>query len=232
MRAVLERHGGTVEKFIGDAVMAVFGIPHVHEDDALRAVRAAAEMSEALAELNKELERDHGVTIATRNGSEHRGGRCRDLGGQTIDDRRRRERGRAAGAGGQAGRDPDRRGHAQARPRRRGCGAGRAARAQGQVGARGRLPARARHGGSGRSCAPHGLSDDRSRPRSRAAPSSLRPDDQRPRVPDVHDPRPTPVSASPVWSRSSRGASDPRPSFVADASRTERASRTSRSSRW
>jgi class 3 adenylate cyclase len=68
MRAVLERHGGTVEKFIGDAVMAVFGIPQVHEDDALRAVRAAAEMSDALAELNKELERDHGVTIATRTG--------------------------------------------------------------------------------------------------------------------------------------------------------------------
>ena len=41
LRAILERHGGTVEKFVGDAVMAVFGIPTAHEDDALRAVRAA-----------------------------------------------------------------------------------------------------------------------------------------------------------------------------------------------
>ena len=44
---MLERHGGTVEKFVGDAVMAVFGIPVVHEDDALRAVRAAVELREA-----------------------------------------------------------------------------------------------------------------------------------------------------------------------------------------
>ena len=50
LRAVLERHGGTVEKFVGDAVMAVFGIPVSHEDDALRAVRAAVEMRAAVAE--------------------------------------------------------------------------------------------------------------------------------------------------------------------------------------
>ena len=51
MREIVERHGGTVEKFIGDEVMAVFGVPAVHEDDALRAVRAAQEMQEALPEL-------------------------------------------------------------------------------------------------------------------------------------------------------------------------------------
>jgi class 3 adenylate cyclase/tetratricopeptide (TPR) repeat protein len=52
MKAIVERHGGTVEKFIGDAVMAVFGVPVAHEDDALRAVRAAAEMREALPGLD------------------------------------------------------------------------------------------------------------------------------------------------------------------------------------
>src|SRR5216117_2683318 len=51
MQAILESHGGTVEKFIGDAVMAVFGVPVAHEDDALRALRAAAEMRAALPEL-------------------------------------------------------------------------------------------------------------------------------------------------------------------------------------
>ncbi len=51
MSAIVERHGGTVEKFIGDAVMAVFGVPLVHEDDALRALRAAVEMRDAFPEL-------------------------------------------------------------------------------------------------------------------------------------------------------------------------------------
>ena len=51
MKEIIEHHGGTVEKFIGDAVMAVFGVPVVHEDDALRALRAAAEMAEALPAL-------------------------------------------------------------------------------------------------------------------------------------------------------------------------------------
>src|SRR5204863_5843769 len=51
MQTIVERHGGTVEKFIGDAVVAIFGVPVAHEDDALRAVRAAAEMRDALPEL-------------------------------------------------------------------------------------------------------------------------------------------------------------------------------------
>ena len=49
MQAILESHGGTVEKFIGDAVMAVFGVPVAHEDDALRAVRAALDLRADLA---------------------------------------------------------------------------------------------------------------------------------------------------------------------------------------
>ncbi len=68
MSGAIERHGGTVEKFIGDAVMAIFGVPTVHEDDALRAVRAAAEMRERLRELNRELEPMFGLTLQMRVG--------------------------------------------------------------------------------------------------------------------------------------------------------------------
>ncbi len=68
MKVALERHGGTVEKFIGDAVMAVFGIPTIHEDDALRAVRAAQDMLTALEELNVELAAAGWSPIAVRVG--------------------------------------------------------------------------------------------------------------------------------------------------------------------
>ena len=68
MKAVIERHGGTVEKFIGDAVMAVFGIPTLHEDDALRAVRAAADIAAELATLNAELSATRGIAIQFRTG--------------------------------------------------------------------------------------------------------------------------------------------------------------------
>ena len=68
VRTMVERHGGTVEKFIGDAAMAVFGVPRLHEDDAARAVRAATDLREALAGLNEELERDHGLALRVRVG--------------------------------------------------------------------------------------------------------------------------------------------------------------------
>jgi len=68
MQAVLESHGGAVEKFIGDAIMAVFGLPRLREDDAVRAVQAAVEMQTALAELNTELEKGWGIVLANRTG--------------------------------------------------------------------------------------------------------------------------------------------------------------------
>jgi len=68
MRAVFESHGGTIEKIIGDAIVAVFGLPFRHEDDPLRAVEAAAETQRALATLNVELELGWGVQLVNRTG--------------------------------------------------------------------------------------------------------------------------------------------------------------------
>ena len=68
MREVAESHGGRVSKFIGDAVVAVFGVPQLHEDDALRAVRAADEMRARLAMLNTSLRARWDVEIETRMG--------------------------------------------------------------------------------------------------------------------------------------------------------------------
>ena len=67
-RDVAERHGGTLEKFIGDAVVVLFGVPATREDDALRALRAADEIRSRLHDLNEEFERLHGVRIEIRTG--------------------------------------------------------------------------------------------------------------------------------------------------------------------
>lgn len=65
---IVARHGGTLEKFAGDALVAVFGLPTLHEDDALRAVRAAVEARAALSVVNDELLRDYGLGLDTRTG--------------------------------------------------------------------------------------------------------------------------------------------------------------------
>jgi predicted ATPase/class 3 adenylate cyclase len=69
MRTVLERHGATVEEYPGDVLMAVFGVPLLHEDDALRAVRAAVELRQALPSLAGELAPELGIRLGARVGA-------------------------------------------------------------------------------------------------------------------------------------------------------------------
>ncbi|MFK3967938.1 ATP-binding protein [Ensifer adhaerens] len=68
MTSIIQRYGGFVERYVGDEIMAVFGVPTLHEDDALRAVTAAVEMRDTLATLNQEFEADWGVQLAHRIG--------------------------------------------------------------------------------------------------------------------------------------------------------------------
>ena len=68
VRAEIEAQGGTVEKYIGDAVMAVFGVPNSHEDDPARALRAALAIRARLIEVNQGLERTYGITMQIRTG--------------------------------------------------------------------------------------------------------------------------------------------------------------------
>ena len=65
---VISRHRGTVERFIGDALLGVFGVPRASEDDAVRALRAALEVRQAMAGLNRDLDQDHGFRLAVRIG--------------------------------------------------------------------------------------------------------------------------------------------------------------------
>ncbi len=145
MRAELEQHGGVVEKFIGDAIMAVFGLPKLHEDDALRAVRAAAGMQRALAELNDELERHWGVRLTVRTGVNTGEVVAGDPDSRAAPrDRGRRQRRRAPRAGRRGAGGAPRRPHVPPRPRLRRRRGRRAARAQGQGRARTGIPARLR----------------------------------------------------------------------------------------
>ena len=118
MTTVLRRHGATIEKFIGDAIMAVFGLPRVHEDDALRAVRAAYETQAALARLNEELEARYGIRLTNRTGVNTGEVVTGDAASQQrLVDRRHREHHRAPRAGSRTQRGADRRPHLAARAR-------------------------------------------------------------------------------------------------------------------
>jgi class 3 adenylate cyclase len=93
MREAIERHGGTVEKFIGDAVMAVFGVPRSHEDDALRAVRAAVDIHNALRILEGGLE----ARIGVNTGEVFTGGETALVTGGTVNMAKRLEQAAPAG---------------------------------------------------------------------------------------------------------------------------------------
>ncbi len=100
MRGALGRHGGVVEKFIGDAVVGVFGVPEAREDDALRACRAALEMQARVGALNDELRRRFGTEISIRvgvNSGEVVGSRETFVAGDAVNVAARLEQAAAAG---------------------------------------------------------------------------------------------------------------------------------------
>ncbi len=153
LRPEIERYGGTVEKFIGDAVMAVFGAPVAHEDDAERAVRAGLRILEAIAELN---EADPGLVLQVRIGI-NTGEAVVALGARPEagrgDRHRRRRQHRLPPAGrGTGGRDRRLRADATAQTERvfdyeragAGRGEGQGGAARPLAAARGRAPASAR----------------------------------------------------------------------------------------
>ena len=228
VRAVLERHGATVQDYPGDVLMAVFGIPLLHEDDALRAVRAAAELRQAVPALAGEL----GPALSIELGT------CAGIAtGEVITDRSARSELPASGETVNAakhlqeladtGRDPHRRGHAPTGPRRRDGRPGpldgtarRGGRAAYLLGAVRAEPARA---------ARRRLAPGRPRAAAGCALRRLRGRRGRPRLPSRDRARGRPASGSRASSTSSRAASAAAPpSCAAAASPTARASPTGR----
>ncbi len=126
----VERFGGTIDKYIGDNVMAVFGAPVAHEDDPERAVRAALAMQEAMGRINEGLPGDISflLRVGINTGEVLAGQRRRRLHGH----RRRRQRRIEAAGGGPPGDGNRRRGHLPRHPRVRLLRAARAARPEGQ----------------------------------------------------------------------------------------------------
>ena len=215
-----------MEKFIGDAVMAVFGIPVSHEDDALRAVRAAAEIRERLAALGERA----GGRAVLPDGRQH--GRGRGRRGGDARHRRRRQRRRPARAGRRAGRDPDRRRDALARAGRRHGRAGRAARAEGEARAGPCFPAACRRPDGGRVRAASRRAARRPGARAAAARSRLRVGRVGARLPRCSRCWGPPGPASRGSSRSFWRARARPPTFCAPAAcTTARTSPTGRSSR-
>ena len=154
VRDAIERHGGTVEKFIGDAVVGVFGVPVAHEDDALRAAARRWRCARALAGAERGARAPLRRALAVRTGI--------NTGEVVAGDpstrrelrlRRRGERGGAPGAGGRPGADPARREDLRARARRRRGEPAAAARPQGEAGAGRVLRARRRCEEAVRRCA-------------------------------------------------------------------------------
>ena len=150
MSGIVERHGGSVEKFIGDAVVAVFGVPVVHEDDALRACRAAVEMREAFAGLGIE------GRIGVSTGEVVTGTEERLATGDALNVAARLQQAAQAGGG------VDRRDDAGARRWRGRCGAARAVAVEGEARAGAGFPA-ARGPRGARAATRHGVRRSRAR---------------------------------------------------------------------
>ena len=133
----VERYGGTVDKYIGDNVMAIFGAPVAHEDDEERAVRAGLGMQAAMGDVNEDL--PDGVHFDLRVGVNTGEVLAGAVGPGLHRGRRHRQRRRPAAERRPAGQRDRRRAHDARLERRRALRAARAARAEGQVRARARL---------------------------------------------------------------------------------------------